>query len=298
MLGIDLPIWKLIIITVLGLVAGVLGGMLGVGGSVIMIPGLAFVFSREPGAGQHLFQASAMIVNVVVSVPATLRHKKAGAIRIDALKWILPAALVCIVVGVWFSNLPIFEGEHNEIRLKRLLALFLVYVMFLNIMKLRKPKPIETPPTPTPGAPPATTTTHEEADASTVTPVRGGAVGVAMGFVAGLLGIGGGAVSVPLQQLLLRLPLRSCIANSSAIICLTAGVGALYKNLTLEQHGYEWQVSLLIAALLGPSAFIGGRLGANLTHRLPVRQVRIAFIALMFIAACKMASIPLPIAGT
>ena len=78
-----------VLILLLGLLAGVLGGMLGVGGSVVMIPGLAILFSMSKSAepNQHLFQACAMIVNVVVSVPAMLRHRKAGALVGDVLIW-------------------------------------------------------------------------------------------------------------------------------------------------------------------------------------------------------------------
>ena len=269
-------------LVLLGVIAGTLGGMLGVGGSVVMIPGLAILFSfdRTPEPNQHLFQAAAMIVNVVVSVPATLRHRKADALVADALVWMLPAALVCVVVGVWLSNLPIFEGTDGGRWLGRLLAVFLVYVMVLNVLKLRERSPAQ------------------NVDGRRVTPVRGSAVGAVMGTIAGLLGIGGGAIAVPLQQLLLKLPLRQCIGNSSAIICVSATVGAIYKNATLAQHvsgtsPVDWRMSLVIAAMLAPTAWAGARLGASLTHRLPLRQVRLAFIVLMAVAAWKMAALPI-----
>ncbi len=271
----------LISLVLLGVIAGILGGMLGVGGSVVMIPGLAILFSfdRTPEPNQHLFQAAAMIVNVVVSVPATLRHRKAGALVADALVWMLPAALVFVVVGVWVSNLPIFEGADGGRWLGRLLAVFLVYVIVMNIQKLRD------------------STAPASVDGRRVTPVRGSAVGAVMGTIAGLLGVGGGAIAVPLQQLLLKLPLRSCIGNSSAIICISATIGAIYKNATLTQHvngssPVDWRMSLLIAAMLAPTAWAGARLGASLTHSLPLRQVRLAFIALMAVAAWKMAALP------
>ena len=97
-----------------------------------------------------------------------------------------------------------------------------------------------------------------------------------------------------LQQTILRLPLRSCIANSSAIICISALLGGIYKVGTLSQHGYDWRTGLLVAAALAPTAWIGGRLGASLTHSLPIRQVRIAFILLMIVASWKMAALPWP----
>lgn len=265
----------------LGVIAGTLGGMLGVGGSIVMIPGLAVLFSldRTPEPNQHLFQAAAMIVNVAVSIPATLRHRRAGALVPDALVWMLPMALVFVIVGVWVSNLPIFQGADGGRWLGRILAVFMVYVIVMNILKLHSKQP------------------SESVDSQHITPARSGAVGAVMGTIAGLLGIGGGAVAVPLQQTLMRLPLRNCIGNSSAIICISAAIGAVYKNASLAQHAHgnetvSWPMSLLIAALLAPTAWLGARLGASLTHRLPLRQVRLAFIALMAAAAWKMAGLP------
>jgi uncharacterized membrane protein YfcA len=129
-----------------------------------------------------------------------------------------------------------------------------------------------------------------------------------MGTIAGLLGIGGGAVAVPLQQTLLGLPLKRCIANSSTIICLTAGFGAIYKNATLagrvtpetaaqlEALGaapIDGAAGLALGLLLAPTAWAGGRLGASLTHALPLPAIRTAFIGLMVVAAWKMAALPL-----
>jgi uncharacterized protein len=272
---------SLTFLVLLGVVAGILGGMLGVGGSVVMIPGLAILFSldRTPDPNQHLFQAAAMIVNVAVSVPATLRHRKADALVPDALVWMLPAALVFVVIGVWVSNLPIFEGADGGRWLGRVLAVFLLYVIAVNIKKLRDKSPVL------------------DMEGRSITPAKGSVVGAVMGSIAGLLGVGGGAIAVPLQQILLKLPLRNCIGNSSAIICISATVGAIYKNATLAQHAngssqVDWRMSLVIAAMLAPTAWAGARLGASLTHRLPLKQVRLAFIALMGVAAWKMAALP------
>ncbi len=107
------------------------------------------------------------------------------------------------------------------------------------------------------------------------------AVGVPMGLMAGLLGIGGGALCVPLQQIVLRIPLRRAIANSAATIVSVAALGALYKNLTLPQHGVEISASLRLAATLIPTAILGSYLGSRLTHVLPRRILRIVFVVFM-----------------
>lgn len=302
---------ELLAIAGLGLVAGTLGGMLGVGGSVLMIPGLVFILGRPTGVEQHLYQAAAMIANVAVSVPAALRHKKAGAMTPAALRWMLPAALVCVVLGVWLSNLSVFAGRDGGTWLGRLLAVFLLYVIVVNMQKLRRPAPAPTygesntsaTGEPSGGGSGKTEIEEEDSGGSGATPGRGLTVGAIMGTIAGLLGIGGGAVAVPLQQTLMRLPLRRCIANSSAVICVSAAIGAVYKNATLSQwpvaesvSGGEpvtWVQGLTIGLLLAPTAWAGGRLGASLTHRLPLRTIRVAFVALMVVAAWKMAALPL-----
>ncbi len=272
----DLTVAMLLAVAAIGLLAGVLGGLLGVGGSIIIIPGLTMLL----GYDQHLYQAAAMIVNVAVSVPAAMRHHRAGAIVPRALTWMLPAAIVCVLLGVWLSNLSVFAGRSGGVWLGRLLAAFQVYVIYVNVQRLRFPR-----------------RDVYDLEQARLAPARLLGVGSAMGTIAGLLGIGGGAVAVPLQQVVLRLPLRNCIANSSAIICLSAAVGAVYKNATLAQHApadapLGWRQGLVLAALLAPTAWVGGRVGAGLTHSLPLRQVRIAFIALMVVAAWKMAKLP------
>src|SRR5690606_25680314 len=89
--------WHWIAVAIpLGLFAGVFGGMLGVGGSVIMIPGLTFAF----GTNQHLYQAAAMVANVAVAVPSALRHRRQGAIVPQVMRWMLPAAIVAVLAGV------------------------------------------------------------------------------------------------------------------------------------------------------------------------------------------------------
>ena len=65
---------------------------------------------------------------------------------------------------------------------------------------------------------------------------RAALIGVPVGLSNGLLGIGGGVVAVPLQQVVLRIPLQRAIANSSLSIVFVAGFGAIAKNWTLCQH--------------------------------------------------------------
>lgn len=252
----------------IGLVAGALGGMLGIGGSIILIPALALV----QGPNQHLYQAAAMIVNVFVALPAAFHHGRAGAIRWDIAIRMLPFALGCILIGVLLSD------QLDARALQQVFGVFLIYVIGFNVVRLIRVRPEPQ--------------LHEQRTGWTAS----GSVGSIMGFLAGLLGIGGGGIAVPLLQRICNLPLRQCIATSSAVMCLTAIVGASLKNYTLSQHPDE-QVSsamlsvldsLAIAAILIPTAIIGGSIGARLTHVLPLLWIRLAFTLLMSFACGRM----------
>ena len=273
----------LALITLVGLLAGTLGGLLGVGGSVITIPSLAILFGT--GENQHLYQAAAMTANLAVAIPAAQRHRKAGALEPGVLRWMLPVAVVTIVIGVFASNLSIFKNEAGGLWLGRILAVFLLYVIFANIRKLIHLKNGKAP---------------NHIDNAKITPARTGAAGGVMGLAAGLLGIGGGALAVPLQQMLTKIPLRNAIANSSFVMVFSAGLGAMLKLGTLHQHypttldaDPAWQVALMLALILAPTAIIGAGIGAKLTHTLPVYYVRFAFVMLMIAAAFKMAALPI-----
>lgn len=281
-------------IALTGLAAGLLGGLLGVGGSVVMIPALTALLGPE----QHLYQAAAMAANVAVAIPAARRHHRAGVARFDVLKWMLPAAVLAVLLGVAASNL--FEGATAERWLKRLFALLLVYVMVVNVRKLvrsegRGAGSEQRGAGREVGSSDRAGSVEIASSGDSLAPLRSRStvVGGVMGFVAGLLGIGGGALAVPLQQVGLRLELRSCIANSSIVIVFSAAIGAVFKIATLGRHGLAFGDALLLAGLLAPTALLGGRVGASLTHRLTLGWVRVAFIGLMVAAAWKMAGLPM-----
>jgi uncharacterized membrane protein YfcA len=257
---------EVLLLLVIGLLAGTLGGLLGIGGSIVMIPSLTIVL----GPNQHLYQAAAMIVNVFVAVPATLRHRRSGAIRWPVVWRMLPFGILFILVGVGASD----RIPHDA--LKRIFGVFLVYVVAINVVKLVRRD----------GEPPHGA--HRTGWAPT------GFVGSVMGFAAGLLGIGGGGIAVPLLQRVCHLPLRQCIGCSAAVMCLTSIVGAVRKNAVLETLSgpggtpLALSDSLRIAACLAPTALVGGMAGAWLTNALPLRWIRMAFILLLLWAAGRM----------
>ncbi len=242
-----------------------------------MIPILTLGFGHD----QHLSQASAMIVNIFVSAPAVIRHQRARAIDWTLVKRMLPGGLVFIIIGVAVSN------QFDSSRLMILFGIFLLYVAFMNSVKLWRKAPGSG----------EEKKSHQGWFVSTI-------VGSCMGFVAGLLGVGGGIIAVPLMQRVCRLPLRQCIAVSATAMCVTAPIGAIRKNLALPEvlegmaaaEGTQAAVnpgadavwmSLMIAACLAPTAIVGGLLGGGLTHSLPLKAVRGALVVVLAVAGAK-----------
>ncbi len=262
-----------ILLAITGLIAGVLGGLLGIGGSVIMIPAMAFIFEDWKGEPKsiHQWMAAAMIVNFLLSGPSVMRHRKAKAIYFGVWKWLAPAAMVGIFAGVYVSQLGIFTGE-NQSYIRLAFGAFMGYIAGYNIWKLF--------------AKSSEGITSDQADM--MSPLKKIAVGGPMGFSAGLLGIGGGALAVPAQQVILSMPLRNAIATSATTILTISWLGAIYKNVMLGDDGTVTR-SLMLAGCLAPTAMLGSYLGGHLTHTLPLKAVRIAFIGLMIFSACKMA---------
>ncbi len=254
---------------VTGILMGISGGLLGIGGAVVMIPALAFIY----GPDQHLFQASAMICSFFVGLTAAIIHHREQSIIKRLLTWMLPFAICGVLAGVAISNLEIFSGGKSYY-LSRIFGLFLVYVAGYNIFKACKKR----------------TGSEYSMEYRQSKPIAG-VVGILTGIFSGLLGIGAGTVMTPLQQLFLHVKLKNAMSNSSATIIFIAFVGAIYKNLTLSQHGYSVTESFKIAAVVTPMSIIGSFIGSKLMHILPVKYVRFFFIAVVVIAAAKMLSV-------
>ena len=258
---------EVIILLGIGVIAGILGGLLGIGGSIVMIPALTLLLDRNI----HLAQATAMAVNIVVAAPAIARHHRAGTVRWDVMRAMLPWGLVAIVAGVLATFL--FEGAW----LVRIFGVFLVWVTLVNIRRFIDGR-------------------REEADLVVpVAPARSAFTGTTTGFAAGLLGIGGGTWSVPLMQRICLLSLRQSIATSSALMIVTAMLGASVKLWKLPTVGATDGVvaptveeALLLAIILAPTAMAGSWVGAHLTHALPLRLVRLVFAVLIAVVAARM----------
>lgn len=257
----------MILIAGIGLLGGSLGGLLGLGGSVFIIPALTLSF----GANQHLYQAAALVTNIFVAVAATLRHRGRGTIRRDIVPVAITAGSVMAIAGVLVSNM---------IPAKPLMAffgVFLCYCMTTELIALVRRRP-----------------DHDEASQPVTPKWMAASIGGIGGFAAGLLGIGGGAIMVPLFRKFARLPVKQAVACSAATMIGACVIGAIAKNLSVESlrapsgELLTLQASLLLAALLSPSAMLGGNLGALMVYRLPIGITRCILALLLGFAGARM----------
>ncbi len=258
-----------------GLLAGLVGGMLGLGGSIIMIPAMTELL----GPDQHLYQAAAMIVNVFVGVPAVYQHRRAKAIQPATVARLLPVALVSVMVGVGFSEARVFSND-GEVYLRGLFGVFLgAIAMHGLVRRVRQGRPEGRIGSDDP---------RDHSRQEVLTWRSAFAIAGPAGFVGGLLGVGGGVLAVPLQRRFLGLPIRTAIANSSAIIVATSLVGAMVKNYALITDRQGSLKSLALALILIPTAIIGSLVGSRLTHRVPIRVVQSLLFALLIFAAIRL----------
>jgi uncharacterized protein len=271
-----LPLDQISLVALIGLLAGLLGGLAGVGGSVFMLPALHLAFSPllfgEPDPlvhpqVHHLYMAAAMTVNVAISLPAALRHHLEGAVRVPLLRTLIPATAAATVVGVLLSNL--LEGES----LRFILAIFLILYCVWNLSIIARPR---------------RRSFSGKGRIENATSARLTACGSATGVLGGLLGLGGGFLLVPLLQLVCNLRLKNAIATSSAVLCVTAGIGAVLKLATLPQHGESVPHAFVYIACMAPTGVVGALLGARWLHKLPVLTVRLIMTFLILVAATKL----------
>jgi hypothetical protein len=252
---------EILVLLSVGLIAGCLGGLLGIGGSIIMIPAMVMLL----GWDFHLAQAIAMTVNPAVAISSAIKHQRNKNISWQSTKYVLPIAVVCICIAAWISN-AIPSGW-----LELSFGLFLIWVLWDQLSCL------------------IGRTTPIVID-SKQTPIRGAITGGVTGTTAGLLGIGGGLIQVPLLNRLCGLNIKRAIGTSSSIMFITAICGAIVKDLSLPAETQGIQELFTRVGWLLPGAIVGGWFGAVLTNFFSTTYIRIVFAILVLLAAYRMIS--------
>ena len=236
----------------LGLFVGIVLGVVGGGGSIIAVPALVYGVGMSPA---EAIPTSLLVVGVS-SLAALIPRLREG------VNW-----PVVLLVGT--AGIPAAWGGTAVGRLLDPNILMLAFAAIMVIAGIRM----------------LTRTTETEGSCSTgptrafrTCAPKAVGVGLLVGFLTGLLGVGGGFLITPALTLFLGLRMRRAVGSSLAIIVINsaAGFGAHAAGFTID-----WPTVLAFAI----PAILGSLGAARLARRLKDKHVRISFAVLIFAVA-------------
>ncbi len=254
-------------LALLGIGTGFLAGLLGIGGGMLMVPFITIILSTRgvgPDLAVKMAIATSMATIIFTSISSVRAHHKRGAVRWDIVKRLAPG----IVLGSMVGSLGVFallKGSYLAIFFGLFVG-FSATQMFLD----KKPKPTRQ------------------------MPGTGGqlAAGGVIGFLSGLVGAGGGFISVPFMTWC-NVAIHNAVATSAALgfpiaVANVAGYvvsGLNVQNLPAGSFGYIWLPALAVIAV---ASFLVAPLGARAAHALPVSKLKRVFASILYVLAAYM----------
>jgi uncharacterized membrane protein YfcA len=258
----------------LGSCTGFMAGLLGIGGGMLLVPFMTMLLARQGVAGSLAVKmaiATSMATILFTSVSSVRAHHRRGVIRWDLVLGLAPG----IVIGGLVAGAGIFSLLQGT----TLALVFALFVGFSATQMLlnRKPKPSRQMP---------------------ATVGRWGA-GAGIGMVSGLVGAGGGFLSVPFMTWC-NVPMHHAVATSAALgfpIALANTVGYVIGGWRIENPlpgslGYLWLPGLMVVA---SASVLTAPWGARAAHALDVAQLKKIFALMLYGLAAYMLSRALPL---
>jgi uncharacterized membrane protein YfcA len=237
-----------------GLVVGGLLGTLGAGGSVITVPILVYVLGESVGSAA----VTSLLIVSVTAASGAIGHGRAGTVR-------LPTALALSAVsaaGSWPGSLlrAGIGGRAYLLAFAALLALASAFVWLRPAAAAGDRSAREC-------------VLHPDAWAC----AKLGGSGLALGFLTGFFGVGGGFVIVPVLLLVLAFPMREAVGTSLVVV---AAASAMALVASLGASAIDWRVALPFALLGVVGSSVGRRLAARLNEALLRRAFAVALAGL------------------
>ena len=258
----------IIILLATGVVVGFAGGLLGLGGAFIMTPVQYLIFTAmgvPTDVAIKLAFGTSMLVVLPLAASGAWRHSIKGAV------WWKPAlvmggiGLVCAFGGATLAtHLP---GTALKIAFGA--------IVLLNAIRMLTARESQT--------------TAEPRD----NPWLWAGWAIPVGFISGILGIGGGILMIPVMVMVLRFRMHNAVATSLAVMIFTSTggiIGYIINGLGVAglpdySIGY---VNLPSWFLLAITSVGMAQVGAITAHKLPGRQLKYIFIVVMLYIGLKM----------
>lgn len=251
----------------LGLVIGFIAGLLGIGGGMMMVPFLLFFLSNlavPPEVSLKIAIATSMSTIIFTSISSVRSHQKHNAVRWDIVKGLVPG----IILGSLISSIGVFSLFKGS----TLAFVFEGFVFFsaTQLIFNKKPKPSRQ----IPGMPGML-----------------GAGGV-IGFISGLVGAGGGFISVPFM-VWCNVSIRNAVGTSAALgfpIALANVIGYVTSGWDVAGRpdgslGFIWVPGMV---LISTCSFLTAPIGAKTAHSLPTKQLSLIFGGILYLVAGSM----------
>ncbi len=251
------PVGILVVLLAGGLLAGMLGGLLGIGGGVVLMPLLRLIVGLPPA------QAAGTCILAVffTTLGGSCRHYRRRNIH-------LPSLAPLVVSGGLASGLSSLLFQVTVLRARWFdLAVGLVFLLVSARLVAE-----------------AITGFMERkrvtASGNVVrgTPAQKLSIGAVAGVLPGLLGVGTGGILVPAFTLLLRVPVKVAMAASLACFCCNAFVSSAFK--IAQGHVV---LGMALPACVG--AFVGANLGTTLNRRFHSRTTHCCSVCSL--SACR-----------
>ncbi len=262
----DLLLWAPLLIGI-GVLAGFLAGLLGVGGGLVLVPGLFFGFSAlgyAPDHLMHLAVGTSLAIIIPTGLSSALSHHRRKAVRMDLVWRIGPGILAGVALGTFIAA---------QIPGAGLKLVFAVSLFFLSGLMMID-----------------STRFHLARDV----PGRGGATlaGGVIGMLSALMGIGGATISVPFMTLC-RVPIHQAVGTASAlglVIAIPAAAGyALIGRGADALPPFSWgYVNLGAFFLIAPFSILAAPRGARLAHGISVHALRRVFAVFLVMISLRM----------
>ena len=262
------PIEYFIGLILIGIVAGFASGLLGIGGGFLIVPLQYFLLQYigvEPDLAMLISLGTSLAIIIPTSMSGAYRHTR----KLDNI--LQPG----IRLGIFGIIGAIFGGYAASLLPYRVLeiifAILLLFVAVNNLINVDRER--------------------NNAVFQLTLPVAA-VFGVLVGFLSGLLGIGGGVFMISVLTMLLGFSMIEAIGISSVFISLTAIGGFLSYVVSgwgvstfPYSIGYVSIINLVVIALFSvPFASIG----ASLSHKISQKKLKIVFSILLFYMAFKM----------
>ena len=123
---------QIVLLPLVGLLCGVVGGLFGLGGGLVLIPVLLLMLGTTYGPGSlHVYKLAALLMSVVLSVPATVRQVRVRAVVPGILTGVVPFAICGAVAGVLLAG--VFSHERSAV-LARVFGGFPLLAVFLSAL--------------------------------------------------------------------------------------------------------------------------------------------------------------------